>query len=451
MTAEITIMNKQAVAMAADSAVTVRSSNSNSSLPKIYNTANKLFALSKYQPVGIMIYGNGTLLGIPWESIIKSYRKYLGKEYFTSLVEYGEDFLSYIATMSYVSENDKKQYFLTMYQLYLKSVVISSIDKIIKEKSQKNSLPESEILKIVDKQINEYYNELREKKYLLKFNDKNLEKILKLYDEDINDVINNIFEKIKLNDKQLQKLRLLSGYLFSKDIFPDKISGIVIAGFGENEIFPTTIEYVIETVIDSKVKYKEIRQNSITSEISAAIMPFAQHEMVDMFMTGIDPVFESQINIYLDTVLKKYPENIVNAFGKLSKTEKEEMTEKLIKAGNKLYTNFSKSIQSYSHKHYITPIINSVSSLPKPELAEMAEALVNLTSFKRRMSKDVETVGGPTDVAIISKGDGFVWIKRKHYFDSNLNHQFKENYFRCNEEGDKKWKKKRNFIITMNI
>jgi len=31
-----------------------------------------------------------------------------------------------------------------------------------------------------------------------------------------------------------------------------------------------------------------------------------------------------------------------------------------------------------------------------------------------------ETVGGPIDVAVLSKGDGFVWIKRKSYFDPRL-------------------------------
>jgi len=41
-----------------------------------------------------------------------------------------------------------------------------------------------------------------------------------------------------------------------------------------------------------------------------------------------------------------------------------------------------------------------------------------------------ETVGGPIDVAVISKGDGFIWIKRKHYFKAELNSQFFSNYFR---------------------
>jgi len=66
----------------------------------------------------------------------------------------------------------------------------------------------------------------------------------------------------------------------------------------------------------------------------------------------------------------------------------------------------------------------NVASLPKDELGAMAESLVNLTKFKRRVSIERETVGGPIDVAVITKGDGFVWMKRKHYFDAGLNPRF---------------------------
>ncbi len=51
--------------------------------------------------------------------------------------------------------------------------------------------------------------------------------------------------------------------------------------------------------------------------------------------------------------------------------------------------------------------------------------MVSLTSLKRRVSLELETVGGPVDVAIISKGDGIIWQKRKYYFDASLN----PNYF----------------------
>ena len=65
-----------------------------------------------------------------------------------------------------------------------------------------------------------------------------------------------------------------------------------------------------------------------------------------------------------------------------------------------------------------------VGSLPVDELAELAETLVSIESLKERVTTDEESVGGPIDVAVISKGDGFVWIKRKHYFDKELNPAF---------------------------
>jgi hypothetical protein len=64
----------------------------------------------------------------------------------------------------------------------------------------------------------------------------------------------------------------------------------------------------------------------------------------------------------------------------------------------------------YSQRKFWRPIIEMVAMLPKDELPALAEALVSLTSIKRHFSHDLETVGGPIDVALITKGDGFVWI-----------------------------------------
>lgn len=71
MTAEIAIMNRNAVALAADSAVTITWGNGS----KVYNGAEKLFALTKYHPVGVMVFGTGDLCRVSWELIVKQYRK----------------------------------------------------------------------------------------------------------------------------------------------------------------------------------------------------------------------------------------------------------------------------------------------------------------------------------------------------------------------------------------
>jgi hypothetical protein len=51
--------------------------------------------------------------------------------------------------------------------------------------------------------------------------------------------------------------------------------------------------------------------------------------------------------------------------------------------------------------------MRAVATLPRQDLAKMAEVLVNLTAFlmQMRMSK-AEPVTWPVDVAILSKGDG---------------------------------------------
>lgn len=88
MTAVVGILNKKAVAIAADSAVTLGSG-------KIFNKANKIFALSENNPVGIMIHNNADFMGTPWETIIKIYRHKLGINTFNTLEDYQKDFISF--------------------------------------------------------------------------------------------------------------------------------------------------------------------------------------------------------------------------------------------------------------------------------------------------------------------------------------------------------------------
>ena len=113
--------------------------------------------------------------------------------------------------------------------------------------------------------------------------------------------------------------------------------------------------------------------------------------------------------------------------------DKDRVLRKLRGAAKRLASEWESAMLTYSHETFTDPIVDIVAQLPKEELAAMAEALVNLTSFKRHVTRQAETVGGPIDVAVISRGDGFIWIKRKHYFRPELNPQFSANYYRNNE------------------
>src|SRR6266496_2623494 len=92
MTAEIAVMNKEAVALAADSAVTVLFEGG----AKVFPSANKIFALSKHEPVAAMVYGNAGLMGVPWEPAIKLFRRELGDHSYPSIKEYADEFLKFL-------------------------------------------------------------------------------------------------------------------------------------------------------------------------------------------------------------------------------------------------------------------------------------------------------------------------------------------------------------------
>src|SRR5947199_136081 len=70
MTAEIAVLNRSAVALAADSAVTI----GHGSNAKTYLSENKLFEISETKPVGLMIYNSLDFYGYPWEVLIKDFR-----------------------------------------------------------------------------------------------------------------------------------------------------------------------------------------------------------------------------------------------------------------------------------------------------------------------------------------------------------------------------------------
>jgi hypothetical protein len=62
-----------------------------------------------------------------------------------------------------------------------------------------------------------------------------------------------------------------------------------------------------------------------------------------------------------------------------------------------------------------------VPAMPLQDAIDLAEFLVDYTIKFSRFMPGAPTVGGPIDIATISKHEGFRWIKRKYYFDQRLN------------------------------
>ena len=200
MTTEIAVMNKGAIALAADSAVTIGAGN------MFYNTANKLFALSKYNPVGIMVYSNAEFMGYPIDVIIKEYRKKLGNNTYDTLKEYWDNFLEYLT----VNLDDSNSY--SSYYLNIKSV-LNDLDLLIKEDADNliddnGEMSKEEIQKRIYEVLADRINGMHQ--YFLSLPD----------DENFSEIHNEIREKTEDNIKELieYEIGLLSDSLNEKVI-----------------------------------------------------------------------------------------------------------------------------------------------------------------------------------------------------------------------------------------
>ncbi|MEW6419293.1 MAG: hypothetical protein AB1480_14475 [Nitrospirota bacterium] len=431
MTAEIAIMNKTAVALASDSAVTIEQEKGH----KIFNTVNKLFTLSKYHPVGIMMYGSANFMDIPWESIIKIYRAKLGEQKFSTLKEYSDNFISFLSeNIALFPETEQKKYFFRAIAGYFIDIK-REIDEQVKGRISINKkITETSVKEIVEQTIKRHYevwNKAAKLNHIPADYDKNL---AENYGELIIKAKNEIFQQLPISKETVEDLQVICAGIFSKDRFARNSSGVVIAGFGEEETFPSLVSFTVEAKVNNTLKYKKEKDAAINVDSSAWIIPFAQSEMVATFIEGVDPGYNKIISDYLSEYFEKYPDYIIDRIENEDTARKLEFSKKLKEIGLSIISDFNKKLQDYRREFHVNPIINAVLFLPKDELAAMAESLVNLTSFKRKISLDAETVGGPIDVAVISKGDGFIWIKRKHYFKPELNPSVFANYFRENRE-----------------
>ena len=419
-------MNTQGIALAADSAVTV---NTSENISKVYNTANKLFMLSKHAPVGIMIFGNSQLTNVPWETIVKAFRRELGTSRLDTVFDYSEALIKFIQTEVSLFPPTFQEQDILGHSISFCRLLISQIEKDIEAQIQSvGSIDETTIKKYIRLHITNTRTSLSKGGDLPEMNDQFLGTLRQHFRKSIDTGIDISFEKYPLTKYDKDRLRtLLVLALKKKDIFPYSSSGIVIAGFGEKEYFPSLRALELHGVWLKHVRMKITTEQTIGIDNLASIVPFAQREMISLFMEGIHPQYREILQKALETFMLGIPEAIKPSL-KVSTPEFQRFDTHFKNKMQKIMEDFMKTLQQFSHESHVSPIISTVSILPKDELASMAEALVNLTSFKRRVTLDQETVGGPIDVAVISKGDGFVWIKRKHYFDASLNPQFFRTY-----------------------
>jgi hypothetical protein len=420
MTAEVAILNKEAVALASDSIVTITSGGGR----KTYPASNKLFTLSKHHPVGVLAYGSTEVHTVPIEIAIKEFRARLRATQYEKLEMYSSKFLEFLGSFLPTGPSENAGNFRHVVDSHVSLIRSRFLDLCIEYDipTDGGSLTGRKGA-IFDSVLDEMEIDIKGTRPNPKMAGLTETDILSTYPGIISDVIKYRFDKIQVSRKISRVTDLIAKAILSDK--PSRVStGVVVAGYGSDEYYPSIFPCEIDGLICGKLKVTDRTSFSTMDENSACIYPFAQRSAADLFILGVDSAYQKFIEDGIDDILPGIAELAAKYFSVTNRSKINRFKKKLQKKA----ISFKNEMGKERRKSSRDPILDAVKLLEKSELAVLAESLVSITAMKQKISLDLETVGGAIDVALISKHDGFIWIKRKHYFDAKFNPLFSHRY-----------------------
>ncbi len=422
MTSEVLLMNRGAVAMAADSAVTISGRHGHT----IYQSVDKVFQLVNGQPIGIMIYNHAEIMNVPWETVITLYRAQAGKQSFDTVAEFALDFLTFLQDSEelFPSDHQDLEYFKTVATVY--GLLADEFDRQVQAfRESMNGDLDSHINAMFDFVVGEihhayqHYFDDTPRGDLDCFPPDMTSRLEKQYGPQIDDLINSLSSHLKpdypnldISSDSYAKLREIAFFVVMKNAFFEGYTGVVFAGFGAKEKFPAMISYHIGGIFGGILKRTIDRQEAVSANGGPVVLTFAQDKMIHTFMTGIDRDFRLYLFIETLKLTHQLVADLINSLDGLDPQQKQDLYTRYSEENlGAALMAFFQGVDEYQRRYHTTPIFQAIHTLPRAELAETAGSLVKLNSFQQKVTQQPETVGGPVDVAVISISEGFVLLR----------------------------------------
>ena len=409
MSAGICIMNKEAIALAADSAATI------GDRAAIRNSAQKLFPLSR--SVAVICYGSAEFMTVPVEIIMRMYAQSLGERTFLRLEDYVEDLLHFLA------KNGELLLFKQNEETYIRDIVdrqLRILDNRFREAQEDQAaslgrkLQHEELRELGNQICEERFQDFSERyektegldfgEYLEKEQD--FTSCVKAYVQE-GQTTDDSF--LWMDEATVEKLIPFLRDTLDTSFFGYYPFGVCVAGYGERDIYPRLQHLTLDGWVNGSLRYRTENEKAIDEDHRSWIETMAQDDVMDTIFLGMD----SNLLPFLEDIIREKAAECIEGISKkaLSLEKRKQVLASL--AG--LPDTIIDEMGEVRRKEYWLPFLRATVTLGPRDMAAFAESMINLTSMRRTIIVDDNngTVGGPVDVMIITKCDGFRWIKNK--------------------------------------
>lgn len=405
-------MNRLGVVLAADSATTVKYWNGNAEEVRYFKGANKIFQLCDYRPVGIMIYNAVEALRVPWEVIIKEFRRELGSKSFNSISDYADAFLSIVNQNERLFPADARR---SEFEDVLGRATYKFAARF---RADKDDGKATEFHAYIDGGAG--MAPISQDK--VRIDIAVVPQLVRAFGELVQRKLEFWLEFFGINSEQLTDAEIEMFICAALREIPisSPSTGLVLAGFGDHSVFPEVVHLKNCQFWFEQFAEEERTCERTSYDVPAFISGYAQTSMIDTLRMG----FSYDVLHSVDSDARKHCSQLVDTV--LESTQQVLQPGEKEKLVNSTVNNMIEGLFGHAFGQHSVPLRRVVGVLPLDEMSALAETLINLQSLKEKVTKPSETVGGPVDVAAITRAEGLVWIKRKHFFNPDINSRYFE-------------------------
>lgn len=391
MTCEAVCMNRQGLAIAVDSAVSLGAGG------RAYPSAEKLFPLANGAPVAIAIFGSAQFIGIPWKLVIETFIAELGAQRYATLAEYQQAFIEFCRSEHPLFTPDKEaaEFWHTVSAYWrhrLRPIFIEHGEDTRKWKAEAWDAAREMLRNDPD----EWPSEL-----MPGFDEAFGKEVIEAYAPEVQRLRKHWFDGESPPDDVWNGFLGTIERIFTRDVIGASVaSGIVFLGYGDDEYFPSFSQISIGSRALGRLRWQQVDSGSISvNGRTGAIQVFAQPDMVDAFILGIPRRMESPLHEHI--------ESAAHAVLKRAQVPEESLASIDVAAEAQAATD---AFFTTLHYEFRAPLMDAVAALPTRELAGLSRSLVSLAAFRSQLAADeTGSVGGEIRVAVLTKHGGVAW------------------------------------------
>jgi hypothetical protein len=386
MTAEVLVMNTSAIAMAADTAMSIPYGTGT----KTYTRARKLLPLHTTEPVAVMVWDAPSHYGLPWEVIVGEFRKEEDKAR-GKLDDYVGEFFDFV-------DKGATKWVPAAHETDLLAEVLDPEIRLLQQlwADRLDAIPgtlSDPVLTSAAVEVSRFFATGFRQRYFresswagrtageLTYLDTN---IRSRFNAGASGLWKNLGDAAQNELVELGRERMV--YIANDEAAS---SGLVFAGYGDGELFAQARVWRVNGRLASMTRRVERRRLAISPEHRAFILPLAQEGVIRSFLYGLHPEVDALVGEVVNLVVGS---GMPQSGGKnLAQAIKEQFDEQVSMRGDE--------------------VARAVEFLPPGDLAVVAGDLIRMTALRNRATMTADTVGGPIDVILLSRADGFRWVE----------------------------------------